>query len=474
MRKTKIICTLGPSSSSIAMIRKLLQAGMNTARINFSHGTHEEQKMKIDNFKKARDSEGIPAALLLDTRGPEIRLKTFVHGSVSIEGGQRFTLCCGTDVSGSEKQVSVNYEDLYRYVKAGDIILIDDGKIKMQVESVLGKDINCNVLNGGRISDKKGVNVPGVSLEMDYLSDSDKADILLGIENDIDYVAASFVRRGADVRKLRNFLAEHDASQVKIIAKIENEEGIRNFDEILKMSDGIMIARGDMGVELDFKMIPGLQKKIISTCRTAGKLVITATQMLESMIENPTPTRAEITDVANAVYDGTSAVMLSAETAVGSFPIETVKTMGGILNQAEKDMLDDKTDNIRYRYEKHDVSDAVGHAACQAAEDLQVKAIIAVTQSGYTAEKISKYRPTMPILAATPSKKTYYQQALTRGIYPMLTSTTEQWKLLMEESIKQAKASGFVNKGNQIVICAGMPLQETGKTNLMRIEEVIE
>ncbi len=473
MRKTKIICTLGPASSNVETITALLHAGMNTARINFSHGTHEEQKVKIDNFKRARDSEGIPAALLLDTRGPEIRLKRFFNGSAVIEGGQKFTLCCGADATGSGKQVSVNYEDMYRYVKAGDAILIDDGKIKMQVESILGKDINCTVLNGGRISDNKSVNVPGVSLKMDYLSDSDKEDIIFGIENDIDYVAASFVRSGADVNKIREFLTEHNAPQVKIIAKIENEEGICNFDEILKLSDGIMVARGDMGVELDFEMIPGLQKKIISKCRAAGKLVITATQMLESMIENPTPTRAEITDVANAVYDGTSAVMLSAETAVGSFPVETVKTMVRILNQAEKDMIDDNIDEIHYRYSHHDISDAVGHAACQAAEELNVKAIIAVTQSGYTAEKISKYKPAMPVLAATPSRKTYYQQALTRGIYPMLTSATEQWKILMEESIEQAKAGGFVDRGNQIVICAGMPLQGTGKTNLMRIEEVI-
>ena len=307
---------------------------------------------------------------------------------------------------------------------------------------------------------------------MEYLSEDDKADIIFGIKNDIDYVAASFVRNGADVYKLRRFLAEHGASHIKIIAKIENEEGIRNFGEILKMSDGIMVARGDMGGEMDFEMIPGLQKKIISKCRAAGKLVITATQMLESMIDNPTPTRAEITDVANTVYDGTSAVMLSAETTVGSFPVGTVKTMVRIIKQAEKDVIHGKSVEGHDRYVHHDVSDAVGHAACQAAEDLQVKAIIAVTQSGYTAEKISKYKPNMPILAATPNKKTYCQQTLTRGVYPMLTSSTEQWKPLMEEAIRKAKEAGFVDKGEQIVICAGMPLQETGKTNLMRIEEV--
>ncbi|MDO4544978.1 MAG: pyruvate kinase [Bacillota bacterium] len=473
MRKTKIICTLGPATSSEEKIKTLFYAGMDTARVNFSHGTYEEQQAKINSFKRARAATGVPAALLLDTKGPEIRLKEFKDGSVWLEEGKEFTLYCHDVDQGNATGAAVNYVKLHQKVKSGDVILIDDGKVELQVEKVLKGDIVCKIISGGKVSDRKSVNVPGIALDMEYLSEEDKGDIIFGLKNDIDYIAASFVRGKDDVLKLRDFLKDNDARGIKIISKIENEEGLNNFEEILKVSDGIMVARGDMGVELDFEKIPGIQKNIIKRCCETGKTVITATQMLESMIENSTPTRAEITDVANAVYDGTSAVMLSAETAVGKFPIETVKIMTRILEQAEEDLSDQNVREKNYSYEPRDVSDAVGHAACQAAGDLKVKAIIAVTQSGYTAEKISKYKPQMPILAATPNLKTYFQQSLTRGVCPVLTKCTDQWQPLMRESINQAKEAGFVEKGDQIVICAGMPLQETGKTNLMRIEDVV-
>ena len=472
MRMTKIVCTLGPVSSSSEMITKLIRAGMNAARINFSHGSYAEHQEKIDNLKKAREKENASVALVLDTKGPEIRLKDFIEGGVVLKDGQLFVLACGSDEMGTENRAAVSYENLYKKIKTSDTILIDDGKVRMRVEEVLEKNIICRVLNGGRISDKKGINVPNVSLDMEYLSLKDREDILFGIRNDIDYIAASFVRSENDVMALRGFLDRNGGKNIRIISKIENKEGVDNFDRILKLSDGIMVARGDMGVELDLEMLPGIQKRIIRKCREAGKTVITATQMLESMIKDLAPTRAEVTDVANAVYDGTSAVMLSGETAVGAFPVDTVAMMSKILECAEDDL--NNTDNMQIDYSNQDadVSEAIGHAACQAAKDLDVKVILAVTQSGYTAEKISKYRPSMPIIAATPNLKTYYQQTLTKGVCPILTGSTDQWLPLMEEAISMTKSASFIEDGDKIVVCAGMPIQKTGNTNLIRIETV--
>lgn len=473
MRKTKIVCTLGPASVEKTVLSAMLEAGMNVARINCSHGTYEEHQKKIDVFKTCRREAGTAAALLLDTKGPEIRLKTFEHGKEKLLTGQKFSLNCSeTEKRGTSEFAAISYSELYNQVEPGNTILIDDGKVELMVDEVNHHDIICTVIRGGTIGDKKGVNVPDVKLEMEYLSERDREDLLFGIRNDIDYVAASFVRRADDVKVLRAFLDENGGQKIKIISKIENQEGIDGFEEILAVSDGIMVARGDMGVEVDFEKLPGIQKEIIRRCKEDGKISITATQMLDSMTEAPMPTRAEITDVANAVFDGTSAVMLSGETAVGAYPVETVRVMAKILRQAEEDahQLNFK---INYRgYDKGDVSDAVSHAACQAANDLDVPVIIAITTSGYTSEKISKYRPPTLIIASTPNEKTYYQQSLVWGVYPILTGYTSDWEVVKRESIKKANKIKKLISGNQIVISAGMPLQESGKTNMLMIEQV--
>ena len=338
MRKTKIVCTLGPASSDEKVIKEMLLAGMNVARVNFSHGDHESHGRTIDHFRKVRDKLGIAAAVMLDTKGPEIRTGDFEGGKIIVEPGQRFTLTT-EKMMGNQEKSYITYADLPKEVKKGDFILIDDGIIRMQVEEASDTEICCSVVNGGEISNHKGVNVPNVVLNMEYLSQRDKDDLLFGIEKNVDYVAASFVRRAADVNLLRAFLTENGGTDIKIISKIENMEGIDNFEEILEASDGIMVARGDMGVEVNFERLPGIQKRFIKRCQQSGKIVITATQMLESMIKNPVPTRAEITDVANAVFDGTSAVMLSGESAMGAYPVDAVRAMAKIAEQAEKDIF---------------------------------------------------------------------------------------------------------------------------------------
>ncbi|MDO4486314.1 MAG: pyruvate kinase [Bacillota bacterium] len=472
LKKTKIVCTLGPASREESIISDMLRAGMNVARLNFSHGTHEEHKKTIDTFRKVRDELDIPAAVLLDTKGPEIRLKDFENGSELLLEGSTFVLTSG-DYPGNAEMVSTTYSALPAQVEAGTMILIDDGKIRLKVVETTETEVVCKVVSGGKVSSRKGVNIPGKSLDLEYISEADRRDILFGIEMNVDYVAASFVRSGDDVRQLRALLDDNGGSDIRIISKIENVEGIENFTDILELSDGIMIARGDMGVEVDFEKLPGLQKKLIKECCRAGKTVITATQMLESMTSNPAPTRAEITDVANAVFDGTSAVMLSGESAAGSYPVETVKVMSKIVSQAE---LDAEEVN-QYRFleiesDESDVSNAMGHAACTTARDIRAGAIIAVTTSGYTAEKMAKYKPSAPVIAATPNLKTYHQQALTRGVYPVLTEYSSNWNDLMDEAVAGAQRMNFVKKGDCIVLSAGMPLQVAGTTNLIRVMAV--
>lgn len=472
LKKTKIVCTLGPASSSEAILEKMLLSGMNVARLNFSHGDHRGHREAIERFRSVRDRLGLPAALLLDTKGPEIRLKDFETGSVTLKKGQTFTLT-SEDICGNQEQSSITYKDLPSQVKPGTSILIDDGKVALKVHSTEGPRIICKVTNGGKISNRKGVNVPKTHLDLEYLSDADKQDLLFGIENQVDYIAASFVRTDQDVLDLKEFLAKNGGENIKIISKIENMEGIHNFKDILACSDGIMVARGDMGVEVNFAELPGLQKKFIKACCQAGKIVITATQMLESMVSNPTPTRAEITDVANAVFDGTSAVMLSGESAMGNYPVEAVKTMSKIVTQAEHDSFDVNGYKImNYEMDAKDTSNAIGHAACTTCQDLDAKAIIAITRSGYTAEKISKFRPFQPIIAATPKEKTYHQLALSWGVYPVLTDYEDHWDMLLEQAVAGAKEKKAVKEGDTIVISAGLPLQSTGKTNLIRVETV--
>lgn len=472
LKKTKIVCTLGPASKDPEIMREMLLAGMNVARLNFSHGTHEDHRETIETFRKVRDELKFPAAVLLDTKGPEIRLKDFEHGSEILESGGTFVLTAA-DCLGTRDKVSITYKALPLQVEKGTKILIDDGRVRLEVAAIRGDDIVCNVVSGGKVSNRKGVNLPGKSLGLDYISEADRRDVLFGIEMDVDYIAASFVRSGNDVLALRTLLNENGGQNIKIISKIENMEGIENFKEILRLSDGIMVARGDMGVEVDFEKLPGIQKKFIKECCKAGKPVITATQMLESMTSSPAPTRAEITDVANAVFDGTSAVMLSGESAAGQYPVETVRTMAKIVRQAEMDAEEvNQYTFLEVESDDKDVSNAMGHAACTTARDIKASAIVAVTMSGYTAEMMAKYKPKTPIIAATPKRKTYHQQALTRGVYPILTKMSDHWGTLMEEATQGARTMGFAGSGDSIVFSAGMPLQVSGTTNLIRVNVV--
>lgn len=472
LKKTKIVCTLGPSSRDEETMEAMLMAGMNVARLNFSHGTHEDHKKTIESFRRVRDKLDLPAAVLLDTKGPEIRLKDFENGSEIIEDGQVFTLT-SEDIQGTKERVATTYAALPSQVEKGTKILIDDGRIRLEVSETTDTDVICSVVSGGKVSNRKGVNIPNKSLDLEYISEADRNDILFGIKMDVDYVAASFVRKGDDVRQLRTLLNENGGDKIKIISKIENMEGIENFREILDLSDGIMVARGDMGVEVDFEKLPGLQKKFIKECCKAGKPVITATQMLESMTTSLAPTRAEITDVANAVFDGTSAVMLSGESAAGQYPVETVATMAKIVRQAEEDAeAVNQYKFLEVESDEKDVSNAMGHAACTTARDIKASAIIAVTTSGYTAEMMAKYKPNTPIIAATPREKTYHQQALTRGVYPVHTRLSDSIDKLMMEAEDGAKRMKFVSEGDLVVISAGMPLNVSGTTNLIRVKTV--
>ena len=472
LKKTKIVCTIGPASRDADTMREMLEAGMNVARLNFSHGTHEEHRKTIETFRRVRDEQDRPAAILLDTKGPEIRLGDFENGSEILEEGDEFTLTSG-ECPGTKKRVSTTYKALPSQVSLGTSILIDDGRVRLRVAGTTEDEVRCIVVNGGKVSNRKGVNIPNQSLDLEYISEADRQDILFGIEMDVDYVAASFVRSGADVKVLRSLLNENGGDRIKIISKIENTEGIENFKEILALSDGIMIARGDMGVEVDFEKLPGIQKKFIKECCKAGNTVITATQMLESMTHSPAPTRAEITDVANAVFDGTSAVMLSGESAAGDYPVETVKAMAKIVSQAEEDAEEvNQYKFLEVETNDRDVSNAMGHAACTTAHDIKASAIVAITTSGYTAEMMAKYKPVEPIIAATPDSKTYHQQALTRGVYPVLTQRSSNWNDLMEKAIEGAERMKFVKKGDCIVLSAGMPLQVPGTTNLIRVKTI--
>lgn len=473
MRKTKIVCTLGPASIDEDVLEEMLTYGMNVARVNFSHGDYATHGQTIDTFRKVRDKLGIPAAVLLDTKGPEIRTGNFENGKAQIEKGEDFILTT-EDVLGNNKKTSITYVDLPKELKAGDYVLIDDGKIKLKVKEIPNdKNIICNVLVGGEVSNHKGVNVPNVKLDMEYLSEKDKQDILFGIKKKVDYIAASFMRRADDINDLRNFLNDNGGENIKIISKIENTEGIENFEEILALSDGIMVARGDMGVEVNFEMLPGIQKRIIRRCQQQGKICITATQMLESMIHSPIPTRAEITDVANAVFDGTSAVMLSGETAMGEYPALAVKTMAKIASQAEKD--DHRfvqQSNSWHQMNDKDTTNAVGDAACTLARDIHAKAIIAITMTGYTAAKMSKFRPDVDIVAPTPKHRTYNQLALEWGVQPLYIENNSNLDELIEKCISEADRNGFVDKGDKVVISAGVPVGVAGSTNMIRVEIV--
>lgn len=471
MRKTKIVCTLGPSSSDEKTMEAMLKAGMNVVRLNFSHGTHEEHKKTIEKFRHVRDSLKMPAAVLLDTKGPEIRTGNFARGEETLEDGQTFTLTTET-IEGDKERASVTYKDLPKEVVPGDTVLINDGKIVIKVTGTNEKEVTGTVIHGGKISNHKGINLPNVKLNMQYISPQDREDILFGIRNDVDYIAASFVRSAKDVLEIKKLLAENGGKEIKVIAKIESTQGIENFEEILEASDGIMVARGDLGVEVAYEKLPGIQKRFIRRCVQSGKIAITATQMLESMITSPIPTRAEITDVANAVFDGTTAVMLSGETAAGRYPVEAVSAMAKIAKQAEDDQPKVPARNmIWHEMNATDTTNAVGHAACTLAKDINATALMAITKTGYTASRMSKFRPDMLIIGSTPYKKTYHQLSLIWGVSPMMAEYRYDIEELFHHSAERAIEEGMIEEGDMLVISAGMPVDVPGNTNIIRVIE---
>ena len=470
MRKTKIICTLGPSTDKEGVLRELIANGMNVARFNFSHGSHEEHLGRLEKLKALREELGKPVAALLDTKGPEIRLKDFKNGVENLVAGQTFTLTT-RDVEGTNEICSITYKDLPMDVEPNGTIMLDDGLIKLQIQTVNDTDIVCTVLNNGKIKNKKGVNVPGVHLSMPYMSQRDKDDIIFGIEQGFDFIAASFVRTAQDVYEIRNLLNEYD-SNIRIIAKIENREGVNNIDSILAAADAVMVARGDLGVEIDFTELPGIQKTIIDRSFSFGKPIVTATQMLDSMMVNPRPTRAEISDVANAIYDGTSAIMLSGETAAGAYPVEALKTMSAIAERTEQEghylrgrLMEPNTGKIS-------VSDATAHAACLTAKDVNAAAIVTVSESGTTARLLSKYRPQQPIIACVMKEQVQRQLSLSWGITSLMMPLAHSTDELIEMSTALAKENGFLHNGELAVVTAGVPVGISGTTNMIKIHMV--
>ena len=470
MRKTKIICTLGPSTDKEGVLRDLIANGMNVARFNFSHGSHEEHLGRLEKLKALREELGKPVAALLDTKGPEIRLKDFKNGVENLVAGQTFTLTT-RDVEGTNEICSITYKDLPMDVEPNGTIMLDDGLIKLQIQTVNDTDIVCTVLNSGKIKNKKGVNVPGVHLSMPYMSQRDKDDIIFGIQQGYDFIAASFVRTAQDVYDIRNLLNQYD-SNIRIIAKIENREGVNNIDSILAAADAVMVARGDLGVEIDFTELPGIQKTIIDRSFSFGKPIVTATQMLDSMMVNPRPTRAEISDVANAIYDGTSAIMLSGETAAGAYPVEALKTMSAIAERTEQEGFHLRGRTMDFNPGKISVSDATAHAACLTARDVNAAAIVTVSESGTTARLLSKYRPQQPIIACVMREQVQRQLSLSWGITPLMMSLAHSTDELIEMSTALAKENGYLHNGELAVVTAGVPVGVSGTTNMIKIHMV--
>ncbi len=472
MRKTKIVCTIGPATDDDKILREMMLAGMNVARFNFSHGDYDIHKKRFEQVTRLRKELGIPVATMLDTKGPEIRLGKFVDNKpVEIYDGDSFTLTT-EDMPCTAEKASITFKGLPADVSVGTRILINDGVIELKAEKITATDIVCKVISGGTLSNNKGVNVPGVELSMPYLSERDMSDLEFGSKLGFDFIAASFVRSSADINYLKKFTKSLGWSTPRIIAKIENMDGVNNIDEIIDASDGIMVARGDMGVEIPFEQIPAIQKAIIEKGYLAGKQVITATQMLESMITNPRPTRAEITDVANAIYDGTSAIMLSGETAAGKHPVEAVSTMALIAETTEKDI------NYISRLSKRPISmvknrtNAISHAAVTTAHDIGAKAVITVTKSGSTARNLSKFRPSCMIIGCTPSETVLRQMSMSWGVYPVLMDEKENTDELFYCAVKAAEAAGYISKGDVVVLTAGIPLGVAGTTNMLKVDEV--
>ncbi len=474
MRKTKIICTIGPASESEEKLRELMLAGMNVARFNFSHGTYKEQLVKFNRVLKLRKELGMPIATLLDTKGPEIRLRDFEGGKVELHAGELFTLTT-EEVMGTAQKATITYKNLKNDISVGMTILIDDGLIEMTVEEITGNDIICRIVNGGFVSNHKGVNVPGAILSMPYISAVDREDIIFGIEHGFDFLAVSFSRSKEDIQEIRKIL-DSRGSKMQVIAKIENMQGIDNLEEIIRVSDGIMVARGDMGVEVSLEEVPILQKKMIKMAVAQGKHVITATQMLESMIKNPRPTRAEATDIANAIYDGTTAIMLSGESAAGLYPIEAVKTMARIAERTEQDI--DYCARMQKQHSEQfisvpDITTAISYATCSVAMNLEAAAIITVTMSGFTANMIARYKPQCQIIGCTMNEKVCRQLNLLWGVNPVMIQQEQTTDALFEEAVFKSKKAGLIKAGDTVIITAGVPLGVAGKTDMIHVVEVV-
>lgn len=472
MRKTKIICTLGPAVDNEESLRALMLAGMNCARFNFSHGTHESQMATLNRVKRVRDTLGLPVATMLDTKGPEIRIKTFENGPITLNKGDKFILNT-QDVPGDQHQVSVTYNNLHNELNEGCRVLVDDGLVELSVEKIEGTEIHCVVDNGGALSNNKSINIPDVNIQLPSLTEKDREDLKFAVEQDFDFVAASFVRKASDVEDVRACLESYGGHDIRIISKIENREGVENLDEIINASDGIMVARGDLGVEIPAHEVPILQKRMIKATIRQGKPVITATQMLDSMIRNPRPTRAEVSDVANAVFDGSSCVMLSGETASGKYPVEALKTMADIAEAAESAI--DYWGRFREQNlisGTSNISNAITHSCCLTAMDLEAAAILAATKSGYTAKVISRFRPACPIIAVCQSERTRRQLAISWGVQPYLTGEVDSTDRLFSMAVEVARKEGAVKVGDTVVITAGVPIGHSGTTNLIKAQVV--
>ena len=471
MIKTKVVCTLGPSTDDDKVLRALMVEGMNVARFNFSHGDYVQHERNMKRVRALRSELGYPVATLLDTKGPEIRIGKFEKDQIQLKEGQRFTLTT-EEVIGNEECVSISYKNLIKDIEVGSKVLIDDGLIELKVKHLTEKEIECEVINGGIVSNRKGVNVPNVHLSMPFISEKDKEDIVFGINHGFDFIAASFTRCAEDILQIRKILSEYNCNTINIIAKIENMQGVENIDEIIRVSDGIMVARGDMGVEIPIKDVPVIQKMIIKKVSNAEKQVITATQMLDSMMKNPRPTRAEATDVANAIYDGTSAIMLSGETAAGKYPVEALKTMVSIAGRAEEDIDYEVRFRKRGNTDNKDVTNAISHATCTTAMDLNAAAIITVTKSGKTARMISKYRPASPIIGCSTYEHVCRQMGLTWGVIPLMIEEEQNTDDLFNHAVAAAEKAGYVKSGELAVITAGIPLGISGTTNIIKVHVV--
>ncbi|WP_446897870.1 pyruvate kinase [Clostridium sp. LBM24168] len=472
MQKTKMIFTIGPASDTEEVLSKLIEAGMSASRHNFSHGNHEEHRERINVIKKLRKKYNKPIAIILDTKGPEIRTGNFNKDKIELEEGQKFTVYCGEEIVGDNTKCYITYDGLCKDVKKGDSILIDDGLVGMEVESVDGNKINCIVKNSGTISNHKGVNVPGVSINLPATTKKDEEDLKFGCEMEVDIISASFIRKASDVLTIRKILESNGGKNIQIFSKVESQEGVDNIDEIIKFSDGIMVARGDMGVEIPIEKVPLIQKTIIAKCNKVGKPVITATQMLDSMIRNPRPTRAEASDIANAIFDGTDAIMLSGESANGKYPVEAAQTMARIAQSAEQKINYEELLEKKKEAHIQNVANAISYAACATASELKASAIITATQSGHTARMVSKYRSSCPVIAVTPNERVARGLALNWGVFPILAKKFDSTDELIENSVRMSLNTGYVKKGDLVIIAAGIPVSYSGTTNMLKVHVV--